>query len=244
MLSALWQRMGSLQTAVGSVPRFVCVGRDADLSLSCTARIGSLQKLLQCEVPEVLCTCWGCWVLMLSPVMSPFDVLRLLPVTDQTGHGVARLPGDAQTGAADPVPPQLPACTLLLAPHAGLSSSSSSDAASINSELEVSACSWLFRCFFSPGTLPCCSVYVKASTPYGDSSGFGDRSRALFGQVHPRAMPWMLLRRAGCSAEQEEGGDWLGLPRCTTWMGEPPQHLCIPSQPHLPALGVTVHGRS
>ena len=53
----------------------------------------------------------GCWVLVLSLVMSPFDVLLLLSVTYQTGHSVVRLPGDAQTGAAGPAPPQPSACS-------------------------------------------------------------------------------------------------------------------------------------
>lgn len=173
----------------------------------CLAVLYSTERPAACRCccnvsTKVLCMYLGCWVLVLSPVMSPFDVLLLLSVTSQTGHSVARLPRDAQMGAAGPVPPQPPACPPVPALCAGLSSSSSSDAASVNLELEVSACSWLFRCcFFCLGALPCCSVYVKASNPYGDTPSAGDRSRALFGQVHPKAMPRMLLRCTGCSVE-------------------------------------------
>ncbi|KAM6065312.1 transmembrane protein 44 [Theristicus caerulescens] len=60
----------------------------------------------------------------------------MIRLVQQTGHSMARLPRDAQTGAAGPAPPQPPACPPLPALRAGLSSSSSSDAASINSELE------------------------------------------------------------------------------------------------------------
>ncbi|XP_052660935.1 transmembrane protein 44 isoform X3 [Harpia harpyja] len=63
----------------------------------------------------------------------------MIRLVQQTGHSVARLPRDAQMGAAGPVPPQPPACPPLPALHTGLSSSSSSDAASVNSELEVLA---------------------------------------------------------------------------------------------------------
>ncbi|XP_069648457.1 transmembrane protein 44 isoform X2 [Haliaeetus albicilla] len=60
----------------------------------------------------------------------------MIRLVQQTGHSVARLPRDAQMGAAGPMPPQPPACPPLPALHTGLSSSSSSDAASVNSELE------------------------------------------------------------------------------------------------------------
>ncbi|XP_069648456.1 transmembrane protein 44 isoform X1 [Haliaeetus albicilla] len=63
----------------------------------------------------------------------------MIRLVQQTGHSVARLPRDAQMGAAGPMPPQPPACPPLPALHTGLSSSSSSDAASVNSELEVLA---------------------------------------------------------------------------------------------------------
>ncbi|KAM9615993.1 uncharacterized protein ACIBXB_022142 [Morphnus guianensis] len=63
----------------------------------------------------------------------------MIRLVQQTGHSVARLPRDAQMGAAGPVPPQPPACPPLPALRTGLSSSSSSDAASVNSELEVLA---------------------------------------------------------------------------------------------------------
>uniref|UniRef100_A0A8C0EY75 Uncharacterized protein n=1 Tax=Bubo bubo TaxID=30461 RepID=A0A8C0EY75_BUBBB len=137
----------------------------------CLAALHSRERPAACRCCcnvslEVLCAYRDCWVLVLSPVMSPFDVLLLLSVTYQTGYGMARLPGDSQTGAAGPVPPQPPTCPPFPALHPGLSSPSSSDATSINSELEVSAFSWLFRCcFFSVGALPCCSMYIKASTP-------------------------------------------------------------------------------
>uniref|UniRef100_A0A8D0EIZ3 Uncharacterized protein n=1 Tax=Strix occidentalis caurina TaxID=311401 RepID=A0A8D0EIZ3_STROC len=137
----------------------------------CLAALHSRERPAACRCCcnvslEALYAYRDCWVLVLSPVMSPFDVILLLSITYQTGYGMARLPGDSQTGAAGPVPPQPPACPLLPALHPGLSSPSSSDATSINSELEVSAFSWLLRCcFFSLGALPCCSMYVKASTP-------------------------------------------------------------------------------
>ncbi|XP_014801336.1 PREDICTED: transmembrane protein 44 isoform X2 [Calidris pugnax] len=60
----------------------------------------------------------------------------MIRLVQQTGHGVARLPRDAQMGAAGSVPPQPPVCPPLLTLHPGLSPSGSSDAASINSELE------------------------------------------------------------------------------------------------------------
>ncbi|XP_074889348.1 transmembrane protein 44 [Buteo buteo] len=60
----------------------------------------------------------------------------MIRLVQQTGHSVARLPRDAQMGAAGPVPPQPPACPPLPALRTGLSSPSSSDAASVNSELE------------------------------------------------------------------------------------------------------------
>ncbi|XP_029885171.1 transmembrane protein 44 isoform X5 [Aquila chrysaetos chrysaetos] len=60
----------------------------------------------------------------------------MIRLVQQTGHSVARLPRDAQMGAAGSVPPQPPACPPLPALRTGLSSSSSSDAASVNSELE------------------------------------------------------------------------------------------------------------
>ncbi|XP_049658466.1 transmembrane protein 44 isoform X3 [Accipiter gentilis] len=60
----------------------------------------------------------------------------MIRLVQQTGHSVARLPRDAQMGAAGPVPPQPPACPPVPALCAGLSSSSSSDAASVNLELE------------------------------------------------------------------------------------------------------------
>ncbi|XP_063195154.1 transmembrane protein 44 isoform X3 [Chroicocephalus ridibundus] len=60
----------------------------------------------------------------------------MIRLVQQSGHSVARLPGDAQTGPAGPVPPQPPACPPLLARCPGVSPSSSSDATSINSELE------------------------------------------------------------------------------------------------------------
>ncbi|KAM6389531.1 transmembrane protein 44 [Pluvialis apricaria] len=60
----------------------------------------------------------------------------MIRLVQQTGHSVVTLPGDAQMGAANPVPPQPPACPPLRALRAGVSSSSSSDAASVNSELE------------------------------------------------------------------------------------------------------------
>ncbi|XP_026710658.1 transmembrane protein 44 isoform X2 [Athene cunicularia] len=60
----------------------------------------------------------------------------MIRLVQQTGHGMARLPGEAQMGAAGPVPPQPLTCPPLPALHSGLSSPSSSDATSINSELE------------------------------------------------------------------------------------------------------------
>uniref|UniRef100_A0A8B9NY52 Uncharacterized protein n=1 Tax=Apteryx owenii TaxID=8824 RepID=A0A8B9NY52_APTOW len=60
----------------------------------------------------------------------------MIRLVQQTGCNAARLPGDGQTSATDPAPPDPPACSPVPALHAGFSSSSSSDAVSINSELE------------------------------------------------------------------------------------------------------------
>ncbi|XP_068810232.1 transmembrane protein 44 [Struthio camelus] len=60
----------------------------------------------------------------------------MIRLVQQTGCNAARLPGDGRMSATDAAPLDRPACSPLPALHAGLSSSSSSDAASVNSELE------------------------------------------------------------------------------------------------------------
>ncbi|XP_042653156.1 transmembrane protein 44 [Tyto alba] len=60
----------------------------------------------------------------------------MIRLVQQADHGVVRLPEDAQMGAAGPAPPQPSACPLLPGLRPGLSSSSNSNAASNNSELE------------------------------------------------------------------------------------------------------------
>ncbi|CAM9325711.1 unnamed protein product [Bubo scandiacus] len=94
----------------------------------------------------------------------------MIRLVQQTGYGMARLPGDSQTGAAGPVPPQPPTCPPFPALHPGLSSPSSSDATSINSELE-----WDFEDMMvqwsrpslaaQPCSVLCPGIFAQPATP-------------------------------------------------------------------------------
>lgn len=102
-------------------------------------------------------------------------------------------------------------------------------------------------CFLLPpppsGALLCCTVHIKAPTPYGDSPGVRDRCRALFRWVRT------TLRQMGCSAELRKGM-WRLVYSVKVQVNHhgisaSPGTVCQPrSQPHLPAQGVPVHGCS
>ncbi|XP_063195155.1 transmembrane protein 44 isoform X4 [Chroicocephalus ridibundus] len=115
----------------------------------------------------------------------------MIRLVQQSGHSVARLPGDAQTGPAGPVPPQPPACPPLLARCPGVSPSSSSDATSINSELEEAACP---PCCPQGAVLPGHPSHPAAAPPAPFSSQWDFEDMTVqWSRPSPAAQPCSVL---------------------------------------------------